>query len=85
MAFFEKYPGRPEGRPVGVRDGQGAKPQGTMNPVLGGMKHTQTPLGTPAQPAQARPRQAEPPQPPALPEGTVETLISWASKNLGGR
>ena len=39
---FDKYSsilGRPNGRPVGVRNGQGERPQGSQNPALDGMKH----------------------------------------------
>lgn len=42
MSFLGKYDsliGRPNGRPVGVRNGQGQQPATTINPALDGMKH----------------------------------------------
>jgi hypothetical protein len=41
--LFEKYQsllGKPNGRPVGVRDGQGKQPNVPYSPALAGMKHT---------------------------------------------
>lgn len=87
MSFFGKYdglPGRPDGRPVGVRNGQGARPNVPANPMLKGLQHTQTPLSTSVDPAIMR-QKAIAPGPPALAPGTTETLLGWATKNLGGR
>jgi hypothetical protein len=42
MSFLDKYDslvGRPNGRPVGVRNGQGQQPVVSSNPALDGMKH----------------------------------------------
>lgn len=41
--FFDKYDsllGKPNGRPVGVRNGQGQQPSTPANPAMDGMKHT---------------------------------------------
>jgi len=40
--IFDKYDSlikRPNGRPVGVRNGQGQQPQAPSSPALSGMKH----------------------------------------------
>lgn len=84
---FDKYnglEGRPNGRPVGVRNGQGAVPSVPSNPMLKGMQHTQTPLSTSVPPAPVQDKRIAP-GPPALGQGTVETLLDWAMKNVGGR
>jgi len=55
MALFEQFgvnPGevmqRPNGRPVGVRDGMGQRRAQVMNPALQGMQFAQSPVaGTP--------------------------------------
>lgn len=42
MPFFDKYDSlvnRPNGRPVGVRNGQGQQAASPINPALDGMKH----------------------------------------------
>ena len=83
---FDKYNGlerHPNGRPVGVRNGQGSVPAVPQNPMLRGMQHTVTPLSaTPQGPVQQRRIAAGA---PAVAEGTVETLLDWARKNVGGR
>ena len=38
---------RPNGRPVGARTGMGPQPAGVMNPQLGGMQFTQSPVAQP--------------------------------------
>jgi len=86
--MFDKYdglPGRPDGRPVGVLNGQGAQPSTPANPVLKGMQHTQTPLSTSKALNPVMRQKNVAPGPPALQAGTVETLLDWATKNVGGR
>jgi len=90
MAFFEKYgelSGRPNGRPVGVANGQGQQPMSFENPALKGMAMTQSPMATsaPAAPAAGGSKKSDMPAPPQYTQGQVMTLLDWAKKYGGGR
>lgn len=87
MPFFEKYDGlggRPNGRPVGVQNGQGQQPMSFENPMLKGMAQTQVPMSAPSNTAPAQSKRVAP-GPPALPPGTVNSLLDWAKNYVGER
>ena len=86
MPFFEKYgelTGRPNGRPVGVRDGQGQRPMSFENPMLQGMAHTPNPMATPMAPSAPVRQKPVNPGPPSLVQGQVNTLLDWANRYAG--
>jgi len=90
MAFFEKYgelQGRPNGRPVGVANGQGQQSMTFENPMLKGMAMTQSPVATSARPAPAAggEKKSALPAPPQYTQGQVTTLMDWVKKYGGGR
>lgn len=87
MPLFDKYQellGRPEGRPVGVANGQGQQPASFANPMLKNMAMTQMPLVQPGQPTVQRRQKPVNPGPPNLIQGQVNTLLNWAKQYGGG-